>query len=103
MTTFARLIAVALVVLAIADLRIGWPTDDLAVAVVIDESASVSQAERDTLTAELGQIQAAQSDVAWLDIDAVDDEPMQTDLAGQVELAIATGRLKKGWKRSVKK
>jgi uncharacterized protein YegL len=66
MATTTRSLAVALVVLAIADLRIGWPTDDLAVAVAIDGSDGISDAERTTLRQSMTQLEASRPDVRFV-------------------------------------
>ena len=65
MATATRALAVALVVLAIADLRIGWPTDDLAVAVAIDASDGIAPEERDALRQQMAQLEAARPDVTF--------------------------------------
>ncbi len=58
-----RALAVALVVLAIADVRVGLPTDDLAVTTVFDSSASIADAERATLAANLDGLAQTRADV----------------------------------------
>jgi Ca-activated chloride channel family protein len=65
MATIARALAVALVVLAIADLRIGWPTDDLAVAAAIDGSLGIAPEERRDLEGQLAQLAATHPDVTF--------------------------------------
>lgn len=65
MATATRALAVALVVLAIADLRVGWPTHDLAVATAIDASAGIAPEERAALRQSMTQLEASRPDVRF--------------------------------------
>jgi len=89
LATASRVVVVAAVVLAIADLRVGWPTDDLAVATIVDPSASVSDAERSALAQELVQLRAAHGAVAWSEVAAENEDSDRTDLSPEVGLAVA--------------
>ncbi len=57
-----RALAVTAVVLAVAGLRVGLPTDDLSVAVVTDPTPRISDSERGELTTKIAQLSAAQPD-----------------------------------------
>ncbi len=65
MATATRALAVALVVLAIADLRIGWPTHDLAVALVVDASDGIAEDERAGLRQSMVQLEASRPEVRF--------------------------------------
>ncbi|MBX3273966.1 MAG: VWA domain-containing protein [Sandaracinaceae bacterium] len=67
MVLVTRLLAVALLVLAIADLRYAWPTDELSVATVIDGSPSVSAADRARVRQLFSDLAAAHEDVRFID------------------------------------
>ena len=60
-----RALAVAFVVLAIADLRIGWPTHELAVATVIDASDGIAATERTALRQSMTQLAASRPEVRF--------------------------------------
>lgn len=81
-----RILAIALVVLAVADLRLAWPTDELAVATVIDQTMSVAEADRERVRQELSQLQAEQEDVEW--VDASGSTPLRP--AMEVQVGVAT-------------
>lgn len=83
MATATRALAVALVVLAIADLRIGWPTHELAVATVIDASDGISPGERASLRQGLAQLEASRPDVRFA--------PVHAPRPGEPEPSIASG------------
>lgn len=63
--TVLRMIAMALAVLSVASLRIGLPTNDLAVGVVLDSSAGITPEERARVGEELRAMQAANDLVRW--------------------------------------
>lgn len=84
-----RIIAVIVLVLAICDARIGWPTKDLAVATVIDSSASVTDVERATLAQRVQAVATGNDNVRWSWV-APDPDRARTDLESQVSTAIAT-------------
>lgn len=68
-----RVLSAALVVAAVADLRLGLPTEELAVATVIDGSESVSDADRARVRQRLGELERAHGDVAWVDATSADE------------------------------
>lgn len=84
-----RLLAVALIVLAVADARVVWPTDELAVAVVTDASPSVTDGERLEFRQKISQLSVAHPETAWVDVAPL-SEPEASDLAPDVQLAVAT-------------
>jgi len=63
--TFTRCVAVALAVLALADLRFGWSTERLAVAAVIDGSGGIAPEERARVTSDLAAMASTRSDVTF--------------------------------------
>lgn len=65
LATATRALAVALVVLAIADLRIGWPTHELAIATAIDTSDGIAPEERAALRQSMTQLEASRPDVRF--------------------------------------
>lgn len=65
LATLVRCIAVALCVLAIADLRFGWSTERVAVAAVIDGSDGIAPEERARVTSDLSALAATQPDVVF--------------------------------------
>lgn len=67
MVVLTRLLAVALVVLAVADLRLGWPTEELSVATVVDGSQSISEGDRERVRQQLAELVEAQDDVEFVD------------------------------------
>ncbi len=84
-----RVLSVALVVLAIADLRLTWPTDDLSVTAVVDGSSSVPEAAREDILRQLSEVRSARPDVEWQTLEPGDD-PLRTELAPAIGLAVAT-------------
>lgn len=66
LVVLTRALSVALLVAAIADLRLGWPTDELAVATVIDQSASVADADRARVRQAIDELHTQHTDVAWI-------------------------------------
>ncbi|MCB9596528.1 MAG: VWA domain-containing protein [Sandaracinaceae bacterium] len=67
MVIITRVLAVALVVLAVADLRYAWPTDELAVATVIDETASIAPSDRERVRQQIAEVTGAHDEVTWID------------------------------------
>ena len=61
-----RALAIALIVAALSDVRLGWPTDELAVATVVDQSASIADADRARVREELGALVSENEGVAWV-------------------------------------
>jgi uncharacterized protein YegL len=103
MVTATRALVVTLVVLALADLRVGLPDDALTVAPIVDASASVSGAEIGGVMGQLAALRApnAQSErreVTFVDVPAARQSAERTDLAPDVLLAtamMAPGRLRR--------
>jgi Mg-chelatase subunit ChlD len=80
MVAITRALVVLLVVLAIADVRVAFPTDDLAIATVIDGSPSIDERERQELRTKL----------AAIDPDAdVTEIGGEDDVATKIRLAVA--------------
>ena len=67
MVIVTRLFVVACIVFAVADLRFSWPTDELAIATVIDRTASVDPNDAARVRAQLDAVAAENPDVAWID------------------------------------
>ena len=88
--TATRALAVALVVLAIADLRIGWPTHALAVATAIDASDGISRQERDALRASMTQLEATRPDVTFSHTPAPAPGEPEPSVASALGAATAT-------------
>ncbi|MGE0784195.1 MAG: VWA domain-containing protein [Sandaracinaceae bacterium] len=86
MVIVTRALAIALLVLAMADLRLGWPTDELAVATVVDGSASITESDRERIGQELAQVREANDRVQW--IDATSEERWRP--ATDVSVGVAT-------------
>lgn len=63
--TVLRMIAMALAVVSVAALRIGFPSDDLAVGLVVDGSASIAPEERRRVSEDLSAMQAANDLITW--------------------------------------
>jgi Ca-activated chloride channel homolog len=80
LVAITRTLVVALVVLAIADVRIAFPTDELAIAAVIDSSASIDPREQAEIRSRLAAIDE-DADVSEI---AGDD-----DVATKLRLAVA--------------
>lgn len=87
MVIVARILAVALVLFAVADLRLSWPTDELAVATVIDGTASVSPGDRERVRQQLDALTEANDEVAWIDATS-HDEPVPPSM--DVSTGVAT-------------
>lgn len=76
-----RVLAVALLVLALADLRMGWPTAELAVATVYDRTESISEPDRQRVREELVALQTQSGDVAWLEASLGAPQPPAIDVS----------------------
>lgn len=93
LVTALRVLVVALVALALADARAVWPSDELAVAAIVDQSASLSMVEREALAKRARWLERNHPEVAWLDL--VDDPNapggfMQaTDVGVRISTALA--------------
>jgi Ca-activated chloride channel family protein len=85
--TVARVVTAALVVLAVADARVRWPTQKLAVALVLDRSASVSPREAAAVAAATPRRRIERDDVRWLDVEAEHPSAV-TDLAAAIDTAV---------------
>jgi Mg-chelatase subunit ChlD len=66
--TVLRMAAMALAVLSVAGLRFGLPTEELAVAVVIDGSASIAPEERRRVADDVTAMVAANDTISWTPI-----------------------------------
>lgn len=87
MVIVTRILAVACVIFAVADLRYGWPTDELSVATVIDGTVSVSEPDRARVRQQLAELAVQEDDVAWIDATSR-DEPVPP--AMDVSVGVAT-------------
>jgi len=87
MVIVARILAVALVLFAVADLRLSWPTEELAVATVIDGTSSVAPGDRERVRQQLDALTAANDEVAWIDATS-HDEPVPPSM--DVSTGVAT-------------
>ncbi|MCA9607842.1 MAG: VWA domain-containing protein, partial [Myxococcales bacterium] len=87
MVVLTRILAVALVVLAVADLRYAWPTDELAVATVVDGTTSIANADRERVAQEIAEVTEAHDDVRFIDATSHDDPAPP---AMDVSVAVAT-------------
>ncbi|MEI8257615.1 MAG: VWA domain-containing protein, partial [Deltaproteobacteria bacterium] len=92
--TVTRVLAAALVVLAVADARVRWPSRKLAVALVLDQSASVSPRETASVRASVPRGAIERDDVRWIDV-AAGQPPSAAAAATDLEtsLGIAVGIL----------
>lgn len=84
-----RAVVVALVVLSVADVRLSWPTEELAVAAVIDGSPAIAPEERHALEAELGRMRDATPEVAMRVVGAR-AQGAREDVATRLSAAVAT-------------
>ncbi len=66
MVVVTRVLAIAAIVAAVSDVRVGWPTDELAVATVVDASASISDPDRERVRQQLGELASEHDEVAWV-------------------------------------
>ena len=87
MVIVTRILAVACVIFAVADLRYGWPTDELSVATVIDGTLSISSPDRARVQQQLAALAVQEDDVAWIDATS-HDEPVPP--AMDVSVGVAT-------------
>lgn len=90
MATATRALAVALVVLAIADLRIGWPTHELAVATAIDGSDGIAPEEREALRESMVQLEASRPEVRFAHTPARPHGEPEPTVASALGAATAT-------------
>ena len=67
MVVITRVLAAALIVAAVADLRLGLPTDELAVATVVDGSESISELDRVRARQSVQELVAGHEEIAWVD------------------------------------
>ena len=88
--TAVRSLAIALVVLALADTRIHWPTDKLAVATVLDVSESISASEGASASLQLRRAVEEAEDAQWVDLSSISAPgPGRGDLGERVSTAVA--------------
>lgn len=91
LVTALRVLVVLLIVLAVADARLNWPNDELAVATIIDSSSSVSREERGALVARSQWLIRHHPEVAWVDLadDPNAEGAQATDVGQRVSAALA--------------
>jgi hypothetical protein len=87
--TALRMLAMALAVLSVAGLRFGLPTDELAVGVVLDGSASIAPEERRRVADDVTAMIAANDRVAWSPIGLGAHRGQASDLEAQVGAAVS--------------
>ncbi|MCZ7685337.1 MAG: VWA domain-containing protein [Sandaracinaceae bacterium] len=61
-----RVVAIALLIAAVSDVRMGWPTEELAVATVVDGTSSITDADRARVREELGALASQHAEVSWV-------------------------------------
>ena len=91
LATAARVVTAALVVLAIADARVRWTTQKLAVAFLLDQSASVSPRETTATRAAVPHRRIERDDIRWLDLNTGPGAAVgvaETDLAASIDTAV---------------
>jgi Ca-activated chloride channel family protein len=81
MVIATRVLAIALLVAAMADVRMGWPTRELAVATVIDASPSVAEADRERVRQQLAELTGRSPDTAWVSPPSASDVAPATDVS----------------------
>jgi Mg-chelatase subunit ChlD len=91
LVTVLRMIAMVLAVISVAAVRIGFPTSELAVGLVVDGSTSVAPEERQRVTEELRAMQAANDLVTWtpVGLGRSGNSRGSADLETQVGAAVA--------------
>ncbi len=66
MVVVTRVVTIALLVAAVSDVRMGWPTEELAVATVVDGTSSITDADRARVREELGALASQHAEVSWV-------------------------------------
>lgn len=87
MVVITRVLALAVLVCAVSDVRLGWPTDELAVATVIDGTASVAETDRARVRQQIAAITEEEGSVAW--VDATSQETGSIAPATDVSVGVA--------------
>jgi uncharacterized protein YegL len=87
LATASRVVAAALLVLAVADARVRFPTRKLAVAMLVDASQSVSAREVAATRAATPRRAIERDDVRWIDL-AAEQSPTVTDLGAAIDTAV---------------
>jgi Mg-chelatase subunit ChlD len=87
MVIATRVVAIALLVCAMADVRMGWPTSELAVATVIDASPSIAEADRERVRQQLGELAGRETSVAWV------SPPTSSDVAPATDVSVGVAML----------
>jgi uncharacterized protein YegL len=87
--TVARVVVAALVVLAVADTRVRWSTRALAVALVVDRSASVSSRDIDALRQRVPRRRIEREGVRWIESVVSSPGALESDLEAAIEAAVA--------------
>jgi len=90
MVIVTRILAVALVLFAVADLRFSWPTEELAVATVIDGTASIDASDGERVRQALDTVRTANEEVAWIDTTFEDPSGALVTPSTDVAVAVAT-------------
>ncbi len=91
MVIVTRLLVAACVLFAVADLRLSWPTEELAVATVVDRTASVDRADGARVRERLAALGQGNEDVAW--IDTTFDDPSGVSVPPSTDVAVAVATL----------
>ena len=89
MAAGVRAVVVALVVLAVADVRVTWDTEELAVAAIVDPSVTIAPEERAAVTADLQRMSEAHPEVAMRLVGAR-HQGSPRDVSTELSTAIAT-------------
>ncbi len=88
LVTALRMAALALAITSVAAVRIGLPTEALAVGLVIDRSASVAPAEHRRIAEEFRAMRAANPQAEWVSLDEGGASP-RGSLEGEVGATVA--------------
>jgi Ca-activated chloride channel family protein len=87
MVVITRVLALAVLVCAVSDVRLGWPTDELAVATVIDGTASVAETDRARVRQQIAALTQEEDAVRW--VDATSQETGTVAPATDVSVGVA--------------
>ncbi len=92
--TVTRMLAAALIVLAVADARVRWSTRKLAVALAVDGSASVSPREVTATRAATPRRAIERDDVQWMELPTATESDLERSVATATAL-LPTGRVRR--------
>lgn len=87
--TALRMLAMALAVLSVAGLRFGFPTDELAVGVVLDGSASIAPEERRRVADDVTRMMAVHDGIAWSPVGLGPSRGPAPELETQIGAAVS--------------